>query len=93
MVRELKKVVPTAAMSGAAVLAALAVVGDIMGVYGGGIAFVATACTIYNCEFTVTRDVKELLTHAFDNARGSVRVGYEGDYGSGYAWWRNGRPA
>ncbi|KAJ9123491.1 hypothetical protein QFC24_003705 [Naganishia onofrii] len=48
MVRELKKVVPTAAMSGAAVLAALAVVGDIMGVYGGGIAFVATACTIYN---------------------------------------------
>ncbi|KAJ9094051.1 hypothetical protein QFC21_006152 [Naganishia friedmannii] len=53
MVRELKKVVPTAAMSGAAVLAGLAVVGDVMGVYGGGVAFVATACTIYNSDVFV----------------------------------------
>lgn len=50
MVRELKKVLPTAAASGAALLAALAVVGDVLGVYGGGVAFVATATTIYNCE-------------------------------------------
>lgn len=50
MTRELKKVLPTAAASGAALLAALAVVGDVFGVYGGGVAFVATATTIYNCE-------------------------------------------
>lgn len=50
MTRELKKVVPTAAASGAALLAALAVLGDVFGVYGGGVAFVATATTIYNRE-------------------------------------------
>lgn len=51
MYKELKRVVPTAAALGGAILGLLSVVADLMGAIGSGTGILMAVTTIYSCEY------------------------------------------
>ena len=53
MYKELKRVVPTAAALGGAILGLLSVVADLMGAIGSGTGILMAVTIIYGCEFFV----------------------------------------
>ena len=52
MYKELKRVVPTAAALGGAILGLLSVVADLMGAIGSGTGILMAVTIIYGCKFT-----------------------------------------
>ena len=57
MYKELKRVVPTAAALGGAILGLLSVVADLMGAIGSGTGILMAVTIIYGCEFFFVRIV------------------------------------
>jgi len=55
MYKELKKVIPTAAAFGGAVLGLLSVAADLSGALAGGTGILMAVTTIYSCEFAFER--------------------------------------
>ena len=53
MYKELKRVVPTAAALGGAILGLLSVVADLMGAIGSGTGILMAVTIIYGCKFLV----------------------------------------
>ena len=53
MYKELKRVVPTAAALGGAILGLLSVVADLMGAIGSGAGIVMAVTIVYGCGFVV----------------------------------------
>jgi SecY len=56
MYKELKRVIPTAAALGGAILGALSVVADLIGAFGSGTGILMAVTTIYSCEWRVFLD-------------------------------------
>jgi hypothetical protein len=54
MYRELKRVIPTAAAFGGAILGLLSVAADLMGALGSGTGILMAVTIIYSCEFGST---------------------------------------
>lgn len=52
MYKELKRVVPTAAALGGAILGLLSVVADLMGAIGSGTGILMAVTIIYSCEYS-----------------------------------------
>jgi len=51
MYKELKRVIPTAAMLGGAILGALSVIADLIGALGSGTGILMAVTTIYSCAY------------------------------------------
>ena len=62
MYKELKRVVPTAAALGGAILGLLSVVADLMGAIGSGTGILMAVTIIYRCEFCLYPVHPSLLT-------------------------------
>lgn len=57
MYKELKRVIPTAAAFGGAILGLLSVVADLMGALGSGTGILMAVTIIYSCEFCATKSL------------------------------------
>ena len=64
MYKELKRVVPTAAALGGAILGLLSVVADLMGAIGSGTGILMAVTIIYSCESFLLYRCPLLLSHA-----------------------------
>jgi preprotein translocase subunit SecY len=76
MYKELKRVIPTAATFGGAILGLLSVAADLLGAIGSGTGILLAVTTIYSCKSSLSRLLLGRLAHyLFHDQTGKLGCG------------------